>query len=150
MISKTSTLLITCDFDIGRARAVALPETCEVILHDQNGKDGVGMSFLSQQTASIVVLLHQAGIVDWVLSKSYDALWEYLGKFFREVAGSYIPTVTKIEVKDQDGNVRAMIEGLSPGEFGQAEINLKESVKRMADGSQSSVSVIKIKFTKRS
>jgi hypothetical protein len=104
------------------------PDGYEVELSEPLGKSAeTFLGFATADLWTIVLVLKEVGLIEWVASKSYDALWAYL----RAMAASKLlrPHASiKIEQEGKAGRVSVAIEGLSEPNIERARVVVRQKV----------------------
>ncbi|QWT47321.1 hypothetical protein [Azospira inquinata] len=141
-------LYIDAEFKIGNdAWCAAHPAGYEVDLSEPMMKAAIELTELPQHV-SILVALQQTGLLDWALSTAYDALWEYLSRYFQAIPQGAEEATASLKIKDQEGKLRISMDGISPRTLNGAKIALKDKVTTDPAGVQSAEHTIEVVLAK--
>jgi hypothetical protein len=141
-------LYVDAEFMIGNdAWSASHPAGYNVVLSEPMMKGAIDLADLPQHV-SILVALQQTGLLDWMLSTTYDALWEYLSRYFRAIPQGTEEATASLKIKDQDGKLRVSMEGITPRTLKGAKIALKDKVTTDPDGAQTTERTIEIVLAK--
>jgi hypothetical protein len=139
-------LYIDAEFRIGDAWYVSAPSSYKVHNTEPMMKGGLDLSELPQY-AAILIALQQADLLEWARSTAYDELWTYLKGFFQALPENRTEPKASLKVKDGEGRLRVSIEGVTPQQFSNAKITLKDRIAQMADGSTAEEKTIEISLS---
>jgi hypothetical protein len=141
-------ILVDASFRIEDAWFVEKPESYEVEIVEPLRKADGALGFVVADVLCICVTLQSVGLVDWVIGKGYDQLWEYLKGLSAAVPWSPIQRNCNISVTDQDGSERISVDiaGFDAETIGQAELEVKNEISRMASGDIKETYSVQLKF----
>jgi len=106
-------LFIDSPLGIAGIDALVTPDAYQVesysIRHDSD-------DFVIPEVVAFIVVLQNAGVLEWARSNAYDALWGYLAQVATKVKDS---PPGRLEVRDPDGSVRASatLPAIDPASF---------------------------------
>lgn len=144
-------LHVDATFKLERSWEITHPDTYDVHLKEPLQKcEGTYLGLLSAEQISIIVILQQSGLVDWVIGKGYDQLWQYLRAMSRALPNSPTGRRCTIEIKDSNEVVRAKINfnHFDVEQLEYAEIEAKTEIQKLASGDYIETSYIKLKIGK--
>lgn len=129
-------ILIDATFRIEDAWFVEKPCSYEVEIREPLRKAEIAIGFLIPETISVIVVLQQTGLVDWVIGKGYDQLWSYLRGLSRAVPWSPVQHSCSVSVRDSVGNVRIKIDlqGFGSDTIDQAQLEVKNEASKLCSG----------------
>lgn len=142
-------LYVNANFQLGRGWDVPHPDDYDVQLIEPLRKSsGNEIGFLTLDHLSILVVLQQSGLTDWVVGKTYDQLWQYLKTLLTSLPKSPLTRGYTIEVRGNEGNVRSKVEfnHIDEHHIQQMEIDVRNEILKTKSGDVREINSIQIKM----
>lgn len=129
-------ILIDTTFRIKDGWFVEKPDSYEIAISEPMRKADGTFAFLIAETISVVVVLQQTGLMDWVLGKGYDQLWDYLKGLSHAVPWSPGQRTCKVNLRDTEGNVRVSVDlqGFDAATIAHAQLEVKNELGKLSSG----------------
>lgn len=141
-------ILIDATFRIEDGWFVEKPDSYEVGISEPLRKSDGTHGFLIAETISVIVVLQQTGLVDWVTGKGYNQLWDYLKGLSRAAPWSPVQRSCSVSVSDPAGNVRIAVdlEGFEAGTIAQAQLEVKNEINKLSSGDVTETYSVKLRI----
>lgn len=106
------------------------------------------LSYMIAESISVAVVLYQSGVVDWIIGKGYDQLWEYLKAMAASLPWTPVPRGCEVTVNGADGSVRIEVRltDFNASNIDEAKIRIKNEIRKKPCGDVIETSSVNIQI----